>query len=178
MSRLSWLQKLYWTRFSKPCEERELFRHLLAHPTGSLLEIGIGCGARMQRIAKLVRLPEGVDQLRYIGIDEFESASDGGTHLRLKEAHQLATLLGFKASLIPGDHASAIPRVAHKMSACDVIVVNGGLDPNLPTAGLIGAWLNRLSHEQSVVFGCLHPGTKLQRIDLTANHLLVAGQAA
>ena len=166
MSRLSWLQKLYWTRFSKPVEERELVKYLLAHPVRSLLEIGVGNGARMQRIAKLVQLPAGEEQLRYIGIDEFESASDGGQHLRLKEAHQLASVLGFKASLIPGNHASAVPRVAHKMGACDVIVIDGGLDPAAPMTGSIGPWLNHLMHDRSMVFACAQPGNALRRLDL------------
>jgi hypothetical protein len=178
MSRLSWLQKLYWTRFGKPSEERELFKFLITHPIRSLLEIGVGDGARMQRFAKLVQLADGVEQLRYIGIDEFESATDGGRHLRLKEAHQLSSLLGFKASLIPGDHASAIPRVAHKMGACDVIVVDGGLDPAAPSSGVVGTWLNRLAHDHSVVFACSQPGGTMQRVNLGEIALPPVRQAA
>jgi hypothetical protein len=164
MSRPSWLQKIYWSRFSKPVSERALFKHLIAHPVRSILEIGVGDGARMQRIAKLVQLPSDVTQLRYIGIDEFESASSG-RHLTLKQAHQLASQLGFKASLIPGDHSSAIPRVAHKMGACDLVIVDGGLNPQEPSVGIIGTWLNRLAHSQSTVIASNVDGGELVVVD-------------
>lgn len=153
MSRQSWLHKLYWKHFAKPVEERAIFRFLLENSLTSLLEIGVGDGSRMKRIAKLVRLNSGTQQLRYIGVDEFESAQ-GRTFLTLKDAHRMATQLGFKASLIPGTAAMAIPRVAHKFGPSDLIIVNGGIDLDLPTTGPIGSWLNRLAHDQSTVIAC------------------------
>lgn len=178
MSRPSWLQKLYWTRFSKPVEERALFKYLVERPVASILEIGVGDGGRMQRIAKLVQLPAGAEQLRYIGIDEFESAKDNARHLSLKQAHQLATQLGFKASLIPGDHKSAIPRVAHKMGASDLVIVNGGLNPQEPSIGFIGTWLNRLAHSGSTVIGCEVGGQNLVVINTSTLDLPVIHRAA
>jgi hypothetical protein len=165
MSRLSWLQKTYWTRIAKPLEERELFRQLVNRPVDSILEVGVGDGRRMQRIAKLVQVSDAAQGLRYIGIDEFESARDANRHLSLKQAHQLAKQLGFKASLIPGETASAIPRVAHKMGASDLLIIDGGLDPSQPLDGFIGGWLNRLAHDQSVVLACSQPGGMLAVVD-------------
>lgn len=164
MSRPSWLQKIYWARFSKPVSERPLFKYLLDHPVSSILEIGVGDGARMQRIAKLVRLSPGAEQLRYIGVDEFESAKSG-RHLSLKQAHQLANQLGFKASLIPGEISAAIPRVAHKMGASDLIIVDGGLNPQEPLVGVVGTWLNRLAHSGSGVIACETSGSELVVVD-------------
>lgn len=164
MSRPSWLQKIYWTRFSKPTTERALFKHLIECPVRSILEIGVGDGSRMQRIANLVQLADDAEQLRYIGIDEFESAS-GGRHLSLKQAHQLASQLGFKASLIPGDHSGAVPRVAHKMGASDLVIVDGGLNPQEPSVGIIGTWLNRLAHSQSTIIACDAVGGELTIVD-------------
>ncbi len=178
MSRPSWLQRLYWTRFSKPVEDRVLFKHLVEHSVSSILEIGVGDGARMRRIAKLVQLTPGVEQLRYIGIDEFESAQDTARHLSLKQAHQLASQLGFKASLIPGDHTSAIPRVAHKMGASDLVIVNGGLNPQEPSIGIIGTWLNRLAHSESTVIGCQIAGGTLVVVDSSSLELPAIRRAA
>lgn len=169
MNRPSWLQKIYWTRFAKPAEERVLFRELLKRPVGSILEIGVGDCQRMRRIAKLARLSNDVEKVRYIGTDEFESAQDGGRHLSLKQAHQIVGQLGFKASLIPGDATSAIPRVAHKFGASDVVVINGGLDVNQPLAGFVGGWLNRLAHDGSVVLACHQAGSPLS---IVPAHLL------
>jgi hypothetical protein len=165
MSRPSWLQKIYWTRFAKPIEERQLFIELIRCPIQSILEVGVGNGQRMQRIAKLLHLSGGTSGVRYVGTDEFESARDSRGHLSLKQAHQLASHLGYKASLIPGDPSSAIPRVAHKLGASDLLIIDGGMDPAQPTAGFIGNWMNRLAHHGSIVLACAEPGQVLQRVD-------------
>ncbi len=161
MSRLSWLQKIYWTRFSKPVEERSLVRFLIDNPINSILEIGIGNGARLQRLAKLVTPSDKCEQVRYIGVDEFEGSPTTREHLTLKQAHQLASQLGFKASLIPGTPAQAIGRVAHKFGASDLIIIDGGIDLQKPTAGVIGSWLNRLAHSKSTVIACNQVGEPL-----------------
>ena len=165
MSRLSWFQKIYWTRFSKPVQERSLVRYLIEHKVASILEIGIGDGARLARIAKLAQVSAGTEQLRYIGIDEFEGSPAGRAHMTLKQAHQRATHLGFKASLIPGSPSQAVTRVAHKFGATDLLVIDGGIDPANPTAGPIGSWLNRLAHSTSTVIACQEPGQPFVVID-------------
>jgi hypothetical protein len=161
MSRLSWLQKIYWTRFAKPVEERSLVRFLIDNPVSSILEIGIGNGTRLQRIAKLVNPCVGCEQVRYIGIDEFEGSAASREHLTLKQAHQLASQLGFKASLIPGASAQGVARVAHKFGAADLIIIDGGIDLASPAVGAIGSWLNRLAHSKSTIFACGQPGQAL-----------------
>jgi len=164
MSRQSWWQKIYWTRFAKPIEERTLFKYLIQHPVSSILEVGVGEGARMKRIAKLVNLASGSDQLRYIGVDEFESAQ-GRPFLTLKQAHRLASQMGFKASLIPGSAPQALPRVAHKFGPSDLIIIDGGIDLSSPTTGVIGSWLNRLAHSQSTVIASNQVGGALGVIE-------------
>ena len=164
MSRLTWIQRVYWTRFSKPISDRELVRQLVANPIASLLEIGIGRGQRMQRIAQLVTLTADTERLRYIGVDEFEAAQNSHQHLSLKTAHQLASQVGFKVSLIPGDLKSAMPRVAHKFGPSDLIVIDGGLDPVQPNSSLIAPWLNRIAHDQSIVLACAQPGETLRLV--------------
>jgi hypothetical protein len=164
MGRLSWIQRVYWTRFSKPVSDRELVRHLIDKPIASLLEIGIGRGERIHRIAQLVTLTADTERLRYIGVDEFEAASDGGPHLTLKTAHQVASQAGFKALLIPGDLKSAMPRVAHKFGASDLIVIDGGLDPAQPQTSLITPWLNRIAHDASIILACAQRGQTLTAV--------------
>lgn len=161
MSRLTWVQRVYWTRFSKPVSERELVRQLIAQPIASLLEIGVGRGERMQRIAQLVTLSADTERLRYIGVDEFEAANNPASHLTLKVAHQLAGQAGFKASLIPGDIKSAMPRVAHKFGPSDLIVIDGGLDPAQPHTSAITPWLNRIAHDNTIILTCAAPGRPL-----------------
>lgn len=165
MSRLTWIQRIYWTRFSKPLSDRALVRHLIENPIASVLEIGIGRGERMRRISQLATLTADCERLRYIGVDEFEAAKDDRPHLNLKTAHQLASQVGFKASLIPGDIPSAMPRVAYKFGPSDLIVIDGGLDPIQPHASPISTWLNRIAHEKSTILACAQPGQKLTPVN-------------
>lgn len=165
MSRPSWFQKIYWSHFAKPVSERELAKYLLTHPVSSVLEIGVGDGSRLQRLAKLVQLEPGAQQLRYIGVDEFEAAQDGRHHLSLKQAHQLANQLGFKASLLPGTAPQAIARVAHKFGSSDLIIVDGGLDPDSPTSGELGSWMNRIAHSKSAIIACRQVGQPMKLVD-------------
>lgn len=166
MSRPSWFQKLYWSNFAKPVTERALFRALLQGQFASVLEIGVGDGARMRRIARLVSRPDESQPLRYVGTDEFESATDGGRHLSLKQTHQLAGQLGLKATLIPGDATSALPRVAHKIGAADLVIIDGGISLQTPRNGPIGNWLDHIAHAQSTVLACSQPGETLVELDV------------
>ncbi len=164
MSRLTWFQRVYWTRFSKPLSERELVRHIITTPISSLLEVGLGDASRLKRLAQIIQLSAGVERLRYVGVDEFEAAKNDRRHLSLKTAHQLASQLNLKATLIPGDLKSALPRVAHKIGSSDLVVVDGGLDPAQPDDGPVAAWLNHIAHDHSVIFACAQAGENLTRV--------------
>jgi hypothetical protein len=167
MSRLSWVQKFYWSNFAKPSQDRALFKTLVTSEISSVLEIGVGDGQRIRRVAKLAQVPDDVERLRYVGTDEFEAADDGRPHLTLKHAHQLVGRLSLRATLIPGDFSSAIPRVAHKIGPSDLLIVNGGMDPLNPTLSPICNWLNRLAHASSVMLACQEPGDELAVVDLS-----------
>jgi hypothetical protein len=166
MNRLSWLKKIYWTNFAKPVEDRELFRTLIQNSIGTILEIGVGNGQRLRRMARLWRQCSDLERLRYIGTDEFEAAHDDRRHLRLKQAHQIASQLGLKATLVPGEVAAAIPRVAHKTGAADLIIADGSIDPRSPFEGVVGGWLQHLSHDTTIVLASAITGGKLQRVDI------------
>lgn len=174
MNRLSWVTRLYWTHFGKPTTERELFKQLIEHPVSSILEVNVGTGARMERIAKLVQLTPGTEKLRYVGIDEFEAASDKHKHLTLKTAHQLASGLGFRASLIPGELKTAVPRVAHKFGTSDLIIIDGGLDPQNPENSIIAGWLRHLAHENSIILATAEIGGALKLMKLPSAQALTA----
>ena len=169
MNQLSWYQKFYWSRWGKPTQELELFKYLISTPISSVLEIGVGDGSRMRRLARLVRLPAGCPALRYVGVDLFEAANDGKRHMSLKQAHQVATQLGFKATLVPGDARSGVGRAANKMAPSDLIICDGGIDSTEPHSVSWGVWLPRIAHDRTVLLGCSEAGGRLEvtRIDLT-----------
>lgn len=166
MSRLSWLQRLYWRYLAKPASCRDLFLYASAEPIGSILEIGMGNGKRIQALAPLCHLPPHVDKLRYASLDPFESGTGG--RLSLKGAHRLLNDLGVKAHLIPGDSLTGIVRVAHTILPSDLVIMDGNWGDGSEQAALLEQWLPRLCHSESGVFVSREEGGKLTRIPTPA----------
>lgn len=163
MTRLSWLQRLYWRYLSKPANERDLFLHVLENPISSILEIGIGSGERAKRVLPLCTKSEGVAQIRYAGVDPFESATAGQPHLNLKQAHRMLAELGVKAHLIPGEPQSALSRVVSLVQPSDLILIDGDWENGSDASKAIQTWLPRLSHSGTAIFASKSVGGPLVR---------------
>ena len=164
MPQLSWVQRLYWRYFSKPATERALFLHVIENPITSVLEIGIGTGERIKQVLPLCTLPDGVKQIRYVGVDPFESASPGVPHLNLKTAHKMLAEFGVKAHLIPGEPTNALARVAHSVLPSDLIIIDGGWGVESSQGRAIIDWLPRLCHSKSTIFATAVQGGLLQQV--------------
>jgi hypothetical protein len=166
MARLSWLQRLYWRHLSKPIAYRELFEFVIEHPIASILEVGIRDGKRLEQVLSLVQVREGVTQLRYAGVDLFESGDPQDGHLRLKDIHRKLAEQNIKANLIPGDAASSLMRVSHMVQPSDLVIIdeNWGLDS--ANGAALQQWLPRLTHDSSTVFARSNRTEKLARIQL------------
>ena len=168
MPQLSWVQRLYWRYFSKPATERALFLHVIENPIASVLEIGIGSGERIKKVLPLCTLPDGAAQIRYVGVDPFESASPGVPHLNLKAAHKMLAEYGVKAHLIPGEPTNALTRVAHTVMPSDLIIIDGGWGVESSQGTAIGYWLPRLCHSKSTIFATTIQGGALQKVAIPA----------
>jgi hypothetical protein len=166
MSRMSWLQRLYWRFLAKPATCRDLFLFVGEQPIHSILEVGMGDGSRIKALMSLLRPAGGVDRLRYASLDPFES--EGGSRLTLKEAHRLLNELGVKAHLIPGDPLNGILRVAHTVLPSDLIIIDGHWGDGSEQAKVLEQWLPRLCHSQSGVFASTQEGGRLLRISTPA----------
>ncbi len=162
MSRMSWLQRLYWRYLAKPASCRDLFLFVGEQSITSILEVGMGNGSRIQSLMPLLRLSEGADRLRYAALDPFES--EGGSRLTLKEAHRLLNEIGVKAHLIPGDPSSGILRVAHTVLPSDLVIIDGHWGDGSEQSKVLEKWLPRLCHSQSGVFASSQEGGRLVRI--------------
>ncbi|MEQ1827204.1 MAG: hypothetical protein ABL921_14710 [Pirellula sp.] len=169
MARLSWTQRLYWRYFSKPVSQRGLYLHAIETPCASILEIGIGSGERIKQLLSLCTPPAGVAQIRYAGVDPFESADDGKTHLHLKSAHRMLAEFGVKAHLIPGDASNALARVAHTVLPSDLIIIDGDWESNTVQGRAIHEWLPRLCHAKSTIFASSLQGGLLSKYAPPAN---------
>ena len=168
MARLSWIQRLYWRYFSKPVSQRELIQHVIENPLASLLEIGIGSGDRIKQVLRLCTLADGATQIRYVGVDAFESAEPGVPHINLKAAHRMLAEFGIKAHLIPGDPTNALARVAHTVLPSDLIIIDGSWGEDSLQGRAIADWLPRLCHSKSAIFAASEKGGMLQRVALPA----------
>jgi len=152
MTKLSWIQKTYWKSIAKPAQLRPLFHFLIDHPVGAILEIGMGDGSRIEQILSMFTLREGCKQLRYAGVDLFESGTDSGGHMRLKDAHRMLAEKNVRAHLVPGDATTALMRIAHSTLPSDLIIVDAGWQENSENGQALIQWLPKLVHDDTVVF--------------------------
>ena len=162
MARLSWLQRLYWRYLAKPASCRNLFLYAAENSVSSILEIGMGNGARISSLVPLCKSVGSSTGLRYAALDPFESGAGG--RLSLKGAHRLLNELGLKAHLIPGDPTSGILRVAHTVLPSDLVIIDGCWGDGSEQAKTLEQWLPRLCHRDSGVFVSSQEGGALQRI--------------
>lgn len=166
MARLSWLQRLYWRHLSKPVAYRALFEYLIEHPIASILEVGIGDGKRLEQVLSLVNIRPGVKQLRYAGVDLFESGDPKAGHLRLKDVHRKLAEKNIKANLIPGDAASSLMRVSHMVLPSDLIIIDDSWGEDTANGAALSQWLPRLAHESTAIFARQIRSENLTRIEL------------
>lgn len=168
MARLSWTQRLYWRYFSKPVSQRALFLHAIETPIASILEIGIGSGDRIRTLLSLCSPPEGVTQIRYAGVDPFESSKGPTPHMNLKSAHRMLAELGVKAHLIPGEPVNSLSRVVHTVMPSDLIIIDGEWGSDSASGRAIADWLPRLCHGGSTIFASSNQGKPFVRIPVPA----------
>lgn len=164
MAKPSWLKKLYVRYFSTPVADRAVLLYVMDHPVASILEIGIGSGRRTKQLLHHCRLPAGVEQLRYVGVDMFESSPESREHLKLKQAHRMLSEAGAKAHLIPGDATSALSRVANTVHPSQLVIIDGGYDSSDISGKTLQQWLPRLATEDAAIFAAAQQGEPLERI--------------
>lgn len=157
--KLSWTQKLYWTKLAKPAGDRELYRHLIHHPVESILQIGIGDGSRLRTVLDLSNAESSPSAIRFVGVDLFEGSPAGKPHLKLIDAHRLCAERGVKANLVPGELESALVRVAHNVQPCDLVIVSDLASNNAKES--LARWLPRLVAEHGTVFAAKEAGVNL-----------------
>lgn len=142
------------TWFSKPAHEREIYRWI--HERGSLVkfaEVGIGTTRRAQEIIQFAQSYGNGQRMEYLGIDLFEGRpkSDG---IPLKQAHKTLNATGTKAQLVPGDAASALPRVANAFRDVELLILSADQDADSIRQALM--WIPRMLNDESLVLWEVH----------------------
>lgn len=170
MTRMSWLSRFHWRYFSKPTQNRPIVRSLLENQIGSVLEIGVGDCRRMEQILSIYSLPKSHPILRYTAVDLFESGPSSGGHRKLRDVHRLLAERGVKAHLIPGEIASALPRVVQTVMPSDLVIIDRDWDTPTSNSQAMKHWLPKLCHENSIIFARNHADEIFARQSRPATH--------
>jgi len=151
LSLASRIKRLYLAHFSKPVAERQIHRLMARQAVRSIVQMGIGNGARAVRLARAARFYSPGQTIRFTGIDLFEGRGpQDKPGLTLRAAHKLLKPTGVQVQLVPGDPYSALARVANNLTGSDLVLVCADQDP----LSLERAWFYfpRLLHKDSHVF--------------------------
>lgn len=149
MSATSLFKYLHLAYLAKPVVDRVIYRTIRKLRAGHLVAIGLGTGEAAKRMIQLAAEHTDRPQVRFTGIDLFETRPTELPPLSLKGVHRMLTPLGARVQLVPGDPATALARIANTLPDTDLVVVRA--DQN--GASMQNAWfyLPRMLHERSVV---------------------------
>lgn len=124
------LRYLFAAYFSRPAGDRVLWKLVVGGRVQRIMQVGLGDGRRAQRLLDLAAWQFPVDQLRFTGIDLFESrGAEQGPGLSLKEAHRLLKPTGAAIQLAPGDPHAALSRVANGIPGTQLVLIAHDVDP-------------------------------------------------
>ena len=118
----------FWLRyFSQPPCDRALYRAIRRLNIRRILEFGIGDLRRGLRMIRLAQRYNPAIEIRYIGVDLFEAASNATDHspaLSLKQAHRTLRATGVRAHLIPADAVQSMVRMANALPGNELVIVS------------------------------------------------------
>ena len=150
MSAANGLKALWLAYFSKPADERVLYRLIRKRKLRKIVEIGIGSGQRALRMISLARRYHPAAQVRYTGIDWFEGrTTDSSEGMNLKTAYRMLRASGARIHLVPRDAHEAFARVANALSGNELVVISS--EQPLESLGRMWFFLPRMLAPQAVV---------------------------
>ena len=148
MKPLSNLKYFFLSSFSNPACDRAIYRAIKKLKATSIIEIGVGDAVRSERMIQVAKKFSGSGNVRYTGIDMFESADSG--KITLKQCHQKLKSFGVKLQLVPGDAQTTLHRIANSHTRTDLLVISAPHEES----SLAEAWfyVPRMLHATSLVF--------------------------
>jgi hypothetical protein len=130
------LDTLYLCRLCQPKAERELYRLLRQQRIRSVVELGLETHERCLRLIRLAKRFSPQQDVRYSGIDLFETRPAHQPRLTLKQTHQLLAGRGATVRLIPGDACSGLARYANQLTGTELLLISPDHEPG----ALAEAW--------------------------------------
>lgn len=118
-------QSLYLTHFSKPIEDRPVYREVAAMRPKKIAEIGIQRGIRTQHLLELaIRYCYSAEEIEYYCSDPFEGRTvEDGCGLSLRKAHRLLNLLDVRFRPFPSEPEQGIAQIAKTIPELDFLVI-------------------------------------------------------
>lgn len=165
MKRLSFFSNLMLTRFSKPVEDRVIYRLIQQNQYESILEIGLGDGKRLEKMLQVAHTFSNSENLRYTGVDLFDARPNHP--LKLIDMHRVTRGLPAKTQLVPGDLATAIRKIANSHLRTDLVIFSAGFESDQLTD--VAEFLPRMLHSNSRLLIQHQPGGTfevLNRLDV------------
>jgi hypothetical protein len=150
LSAANGFKALWLAYFSKPADERVLYRLIRKRKLRKIVEIGIGGGQRALRMISLALRYHPAAQVRYTGIDWFEGrTTDSDQGMNLKTAFRMLRASGARIHLVPRDAHEAFARVANALSGNELVVISS--EQPLESLGRMWFFLPRMLAPQAVV---------------------------
>ena len=160
MKPISSIQLFCLCHFSKPTEDRLIYKTIRAQRCSSILEVGLGDGTRAERMLRVAQKFSVNKTLRYTGVDFFEGRENGQPKLPLRQVYKQLTSPSVKVQLVPGDLLSALSRIANSHTRTDLVLISAGQDPE--TLAQCWFYFPRMLHAGSQVLVQDAPGQSFQ----------------
>lgn len=133
---------------AKPVADRVVYKTIKKQQVKSIVEIGLGDGTRCEKMIRAAQtFSEG--EIRYTGIDLFESREDDQASVSLLEMHKRLNKTGAKVKLIPGDAEFSTARVANSLANTDLILLT--MNEELESLERFWFFLPRMVHNKSLL---------------------------
>lgn len=118
-------QSLYLIHFSKPIEDRPIYREVAANRPKRIAEVGIQRGVRTQHLLELaIRYCKSPGEVEYFCSDPFEGRNiEDGSGLSLRKAHRLLNLLDVRCRPFPSEPEQGISQITKVAQDIDFLVI-------------------------------------------------------
>ena len=143
------LKSAYLSYFSKPAQDRRLYRVIARQRVARILVIGLREALRAERMIAAASRTHALRDIHLAAIDLFEARPGSAAPLPLKHAHQVLAKSGAQIRLLPGDPYNSLARAANILTNTDLILISSAQDPE----SLERAWFYfpRMLHSKSLV---------------------------
>jgi len=155
---------MHLTMMAKPVCDREIYKTIRRNKFRSFIEIGLEDGSRALNLIRVAQKYGVTQNVKYTGIDPFDSRDESTTPLSLIDMHrQLKSFETAKSQLVPGEVQPAIARIANSHVRTDLIIVSAGTSEEEMSKSWF--YFPRMLHSGSIVLIQRQAGEQFKRLN-------------